>query len=119
MVAIFFYVGGYLRNNNVSMDVAVPGFFRKYIRVPKIIYLICASPKSNKYPSGIMLTVGLISQLFGIGLAIYGLVFFAYPDALDYLGLFKVVIEIVSLTMILVLSYFIPYLLSKKFPYTE
>ena len=96
ILAIFFYIGGYLRDN-VSADVVVPEFFRKNIRVPRFIFLICASPKSKKYPSGIMLTLGLISQLLGIGLAIYALVFFAYPDALDYLGLFKVVIEIVSL----------------------
>jgi hypothetical protein len=119
VVAIFMYVMGYLGHNNARENLGAPGFFMKRIRVPKFIFLICAAPKLKKYPSGIMLTAGLISQLLGIGSAIYALVFFAFPEAQNYSGLYEVVIEMVSLAGIIAVSYFIPYWLSKKYPYDE
>jgi hypothetical protein len=113
IMAIFLYVGGY-RLDSVRADVAVPKYFRKNIRPPKFIFLICASPKSKKYPTGVMLTAGLASQLLGIGFAIDAFVFHTNPETM-----IQIVVEIVYLSIILAASYFIPYWLSQKYPYNE
>lgn len=117
LLAIFFYVVGY-RLDSVRADV-FPKYFRKKIRPPKLFYLICASPKSNRHPVGVMFALGLANQLMGIGLAIFGLVYYANPDLVMLSGLNRVIAEMVSLGAVLLASYVIPYWLAQKYPYNE
>ncbi|MCG2786962.1 MAG: hypothetical protein L6461_17870 [Anaerolineae bacterium] len=117
-LAVFFYVAGY-RLDSVRTEVVFPKYFREKIRPPKFFYLICASPKSNKHPVGVMFALGLASQLMGIGFAIFGLVFYANPDLVILSGLNRVVAEMVSLCAVLLASYIISYWLAQKYPYNE
>jgi len=66
-----------------------------------------------------MFALGLVSQLMGIGFAIFGLVFYTNPDLVMLSGLNRVVAEMVSLGAVLLASYVIPYWLTQKYPYNE
>lgn len=118
ILALFFYVAGH-RVKVVRPDATVPQYFRKLIKPPRYIYLICASPKSNQHPAGVMLAAGLAAQILGIGCAFYALVFFINPNAMDNLGIVKVVIEVVSLVLILIASYGVTFWFVQKYPYQE
>lgn len=118
VLALFFYVAGH-RVKEVRPEATVPRYFRKLIKPPRYIYLICASPKSNKHPIGVMLAAGLAAQILGIGCAFYALVFFINPSAIDSLGMVKVVIQVVSLVLIVIASYGIPFWFVQKYPYQE
>jgi hypothetical protein len=66
-----------------------------------------------------MLAAGLAAQILGIGCALYALLFFINPNPMDNLGMIKVVIEVVSLVLILIASYGIPFWFVQKYPYQE
>ena len=114
----FFYIAGH-RLSGIRPDATVPQYFRKLIKPPKFIYLICASPQSKKYPIGVMVTGGLAAQILGIGSAIYALAFLVKPTAMDELGMTKIILQVIGLIFVMIVSYAIPYLFVKKSPYNE
>jgi hypothetical protein len=109
-VGVILYLLGYHWDSVSTGPVLIP-YFRKTIKPPRFIFLICASPKSKKYPIGVMVSGAVANQLLGIGFAIYALIlFFTYPS---------VPIQIVCLFVILAIVYFITHWLSEKYPYIE
>jgi hypothetical protein len=115
IVSAFVYFLGY-RADSERMSATGPSYFKKKISPPKFVFLICACPKSEKVPLGVMVVGGVVNQLLGIGWAICALIFFVYPK-LGSTGMGQVAIQAVSLSLVLAGAYLIPYWLSKKYPF--
>ena len=106
VTALVAYFGGYFADQ-MREGANIPKYFKQLVKPPKYLFLICGAPRSEKYPAGIMVAGALANQLLGIGTAIYAVIFY-YTNQTTTTFL-------LSLGIILITAYSIPYLLSRKY----
>ena len=84
-LGILGWVKGFTNSDHVPKDVTLK-FLVTAIRPPKIFYWLCGSPRSKKYPKGIMTAWAFLAQFLGVGLLLHTLFYlFLAQNLIDIL----------------------------------